>query len=94
MSKKLFEIIELEEIVLIKGYGTKDQAHKALNRYEKKEWGLNKDEQASIEMIEPIYELTTIERHDPDTYYKWKEDPFIDENGNEHRWPIGFICRY
>ncbi len=87
----MFKIIELEdEIVIIKGFGSKEEALKSLNRWERKN-GIDVCEE--LDWLNPIYELTITERYDIDKLYSWKVEPFVD-NGNEYRTPIGYVINY
>lgn len=94
--KQKFEIIELEERLIVKGYGTKEEALKAINRHERKEWGLGGDELTEIEYVIPIYELITRERYCEDIWYSWKDKPVQDENNSSYIYdrPVGYVVYF
>ncbi len=95
MSNK-FEIIELEEALIIKGFGSKEEALVACNKHESKEWGLRKSELSSAEDLKPIYELVKRERYCEDVYYSWKDKPFSDEKYQDYiyKTPVGYVVYY
>ena len=90
MKNPTFKIIELEEGVIIKGFGTKEQAFRLLHIIEGK-WGCDITE--DIDELKPIYELTETSRYSPDMYYSWKDKPF-EEDGYKHNFPIGYVITY
>ncbi len=94
--KSKFEIIELEDRLIAKGYGIKEEALKVINRHESKEWGLVKDELTKIEDIKPIFELTTRERYCEDILYSWKDEPVPDENNPTYLYktPIAWVVYF
>lgn len=90
MKKPRFKIIQLEEGVILHGFGTKEQAFILLHILEGK-WGCDKTE--DIDELKPMYELTITSRYSPDSYYSWKDKPFT-EDGYEHRLPVGYVITY
>lgn len=73
--KVKFEVVQLEEGMLITGYAlTKDKALRILRRRQRKEWGIDLDECVTEEELEPIYQLTTIEQ-DYERRYSWETKP-------------------
>jgi hypothetical protein len=88
-----YKIIELEnEIVIVKGLGSKEEALKSLNRWERKN-GMELTSDEELDWLKPIYELTITERYDIDKLYSWKTKPFI-EDKKKYKTPIGYVIYY